>query len=321
MRWFLVVDAAAVFAGWWLFGRGWSLWWTLLVAATMLLPLWAFDRYRQVEKRDRVLACVMWLGAVWAGFLMSTGAAFLLRPSGLSASSLAGISFVLAAAVLLTFWFEKRRKKEWLCRAEPLNGAYIVFKRLFDICFAVVALALFLPIFVLIAAVVKLTSKGPAFYLQPRVGRGGEIFPMVKFRSMVANAEKLLESDPRLLQRYREDFKLRDDPRVTPLGRLLRKSSLDETPQLFNVLVGQMSIVGPRPVRPQELTKHKLWTNRYLALRPGITGMWQVNGRNDLPYWKRVVYNVYYCKHLSLWLDLKILAKTILVVVKREGVV
>ena len=221
---------------------------------------------------------------------------------------------------MLTFWFEKRRKKEWLCEAEPLNGVYVAFKRFFDICFAVVALALFLPIFVIIAAVVKLTSRGPAFYFQPRVGRGGEIFLMVKFRSMVANAEKLLQSDPNLMQRYREEFKLRDDPRITPLGRLLRKSSLDETPQLFNVLVGQMSMVGPRPVRPQELTKHKLWTNRYLRLRPGITGMWQVNGRNDLPYWKRVVYNVYYCRHLSFWLDLKILAKTILVVVKREGV-
>jgi len=321
MIWFLVVDAAALFAGWWLFGRGWSLWWSLLVGALMLLPLWAFDRYRQVERRDRTLACVMWLGAVWAGFLMSTGAAFLLRPSGLSASSLVGVSSTLLGSVLLTFWFEKKRKKEWLCRVEPQNGAYVAFKRFFDVCFALIILALLLPILVIIAALVKLTSRGPAFYFHPCAGRGGEIFSMVKFRSMVENAEKLLQSDPNLMQRYCEEFKLRDDPRITPLGRLLRKSSLDETPQLFNVLVGQMSMVGPRPVRPQELTKHRLWANRYLALRPGITGMWQVNGRNDLPYWKRVVYNVYYCKHLSFWLDLKILAKTILVVVKREGVV
>ncbi|GEM_PF-790534 len=321
MRWFLVVDAAALFAGWWLFGQGWRLWWTLLVGAAMLLSLWAFDRYREVERRDRVTACVMWLGAVWTGFLMSTGAAFLLRPSGLSPSNLAGFSSTLLGAVLLTFWFEKRRKKEWLCRAEPLSGVYVVFKRLFDIGVALAALALFLPISVLIAALVKLTSKGSAFYFHPCVGRGGEIFSMVKFRTMVADAEKLLESDPNLMQRYSEEFKLRDDPRITPLGRLLRKSSLDETPQLFNVLVGQMSMVGPRPVRPQELTKHKLWSNRYLALRPGITGMWQVNGRNDLPYWRRIVYNVYYCRHLSFWLDLKILAKTLLVVVKREGVV
>jgi len=316
-----VVDAAALFAGWWLFGRGWSLWWTLLVGAAMLLSLWAFDRYREVERRDRVIACVMWLGAVWAGFLMSTGAAFVLRPSGLSASSLVGFSAVLLGAVLLTFWFEKRCRKEWLCRAEPLSGVYIVFKRLFDIGVAVVALALFLPIAVFIAALVKLTSRGPAFYFQPRVGRGGEIFLMVKFRSMVENAEKLLESNPNLMRHYSEEFKLKEDPRITPLGHLLRKSSLDETPQLFNVLVGQMSMVGPRPVRPEELTKHRLWTSRYLALRPGITGMWQVNGRNNLPYWRRIVYNVYYCKHLSFWLDLKILAKTLLVVVRREGVV
>jgi len=192
-------------------------------------------------------------------------------------------------------------------------------KRLFDFVVSCVALIFLLPVFILIALLIRIDSPGPVFYYSRRYGRGGKIFKMFKFRSMVSNAEGLLEQ---LKDKNEVDgpiFKIKNDPRVTRMGRFLRKYSLDELPQLFNVFAGEMSLVGPRPLPISQIEKEDLRQLKRLEIRPGITGLWQVRGRSDISFEKLVKWDIWYINNWSFWLDINILFQTVPVVLKGRG--
>jgi lipopolysaccharide/colanic/teichoic acid biosynthesis glycosyltransferase len=196
-------------------------------------------------------------------------------------------------------------------------------KRAMDVAIAGAALLLALPVFVLIALAVR-ADGGAAFYAHPRVGRGGRLFGCLKFRSMVmdsqARLDALLAADPAARAEWEATRKLRHDPRVTRIGRFLRATSLDELPQLLNVLKGEMSIVGPRPVTQSELDRHYgAAAAHYLSVRPGITGLWQVSGRSETSYDQRVALDVAYVSQPSLVADLRILLRTPVAVLSRRG--
>jgi undecaprenyl-phosphate galactose phosphotransferase len=197
-------------------------------------------------------------------------------------------------------------------------------KRLFDLTLSVLMLPILLPTILIIGVLIKLDSRGPIFYTQERVGKNGKKFKVIKFRSMYTNAYELLkeflEKNPELRQEYETFRKLKNDPRVTKVGKFLRKTSLDELPQIFNVLKGEMSLVGPRPVTKEEIDKYyKDYAIYYYEVLPGITSLWQISGRSDTSYDERVELDVWYVKNWNLWLDIVILIKTIKVVLKREG--
>lgn len=192
-------------------------------------------------------------------------------------------------------------------------------KRVMDIFIAGVLLVAFVPVLIPVALLIALDSPGPVFYKRRVVGRGGRPFDALKLRTMVENGDHKLTDNDQLTERFNSNHKLKDDPRVTRIGRFLRKTSLDEFPQLINVIRGDMSLVGPRMISFPELEKFGRWQDRILEVKPGITGLWQVNGRSDLPYEERVRLNVYYINNRSLLLDLKILAKTIPAVMTARG--
>jgi lipopolysaccharide/colanic/teichoic acid biosynthesis glycosyltransferase len=193
-----------------------------------------------------------------------------------------------------------------------------VIKRTGDILFALAVLGVGAPAYLLLGVLVKLTSRGPVFYVQRRVGRDYRNFGCIKFRTMRRDADKLLSSllaeSPDLQEEFRNDFKLRNDPRITPLGKFLRRSSLDELPQFVNVLRGEMSVVGPRPIVRKELPRYGERMDEVLAVRPGLTGLWQVSGRNNLSYAERVKLDVRYARHRSFLMDMKIILRTIRVI-------
>ncbi len=203
-----------------------------------------------------------------------------------------------------------------------LPGARMA-KRTLDVVFVGIGGVALLPLVALIAAAIKLTSPGPVFYGQRRHGREGRAFTAWKFRSMVANASQVLEqhlkSDPKLRQEWKASQKLRHDPRITRVGRFLRRTTLDELPQLWNVLAGQMSLVGPRPIVADEIARYGGDFALYKKVTPGLTGMWQVSGRNLLSYEQRIGFDLYYVRNWSIWLDLHILARTVKTVLKGDG--
>lgn len=193
------------------------------------------------------------------------------------------------------------------------------WKRLEDIVGSLLALIVFSPVFLLIAIGIKLTSKGPVIFKQKRVGRGGKVFTFYKFRTMYVGAE---ERKKELLPFNEMDgpvFKMKKDPRVTPFGRFLRRTSLDELPQLWNVLKGDMTLVGPRPPTVDEVPKYAAWHRRRLDVTGGITGIWQVSGRNEVPFEEWMRMDARYIRKTSLWTDLKILIKTIWAVISGRG--
>lgn len=209
---------------------------------------------------------------------------------------------------------------------------YKITKRILDLVSATILLLIFSPILLLSAILIRLTSKGPVFADTPkRVGLGGKHFYAYKFRSMIPNAYELLKKDPRFAKAYKEqqeagNYKIMDDPRVTPVGRFLRKHSIDEIPQLLNVLRGEMSLVGPRPYYEEELAKQqrkypgtKELVKEVLTVKPGITGFWQVSGRSEVTFDKRIEMDAYYARRKSIWLDLLILLKTPWVMVSGKG--
>lgn len=206
----------------------------------------------------------------------------------------------------------------------PSEVKHIPTKRLFDIVFSFTALVLLSPMFFLIALCIYFTSPGKIIYGQTRIGRGGKPFTCYKFRSMYPDADKrlheILSLDPAKMREWQENFKLKDDPRVTPVGKFLRKTSLDELPQFWNVLLGDLSVVGPRPVVAKELqTFFGEKAEKILKVRPGVTGLWQVSGRSDTSYEKRVQLDELYIDNHSLWLDLTLIMKTIYCLVSRQG--
>ncbi|KGG20862.1 sugar transferase [Prochlorococcus marinus] len=188
-------------------------------------------------------------------------------------------------------------------------------KRIGDIIFSLIVLTLGSPIFILIAILVKLGSPGSVFYIQKRVGRNYREFGCIKFRTMYKDADdllpNLLEKYPLMRKEFEKDFKLRQDPRITKLGRFLRRSSLDELPQFFNVLKGEMSVVGPRPIVSNEIIKYSLFMEEVISVRPGLTGLWQVSGRNNLSYKKRVELDLFYARNRNFILDLEIIILTL----------
>lgn len=197
------------------------------------------------------------------------------------------------------------------------------FSRALDFALILLAAPYILLAFLLIGILIKLDSPGPVFYHQKRIGRFGRKFPVYKFRTMVANADQILkdylDNSPELKSQWLATQKLKQDPRVTRLGSVLRKLSLDELPQLWNIIIGDMSLVGPRPIVDAEVEKYGKCFELYIQVRPGLTGLWQVSGRNNTSYQYRVELDEYYVRNRSLKLDLQILWKTIFVVLSKEG--
>lgn len=193
-----------------------------------------------------------------------------------------------------------------------------IAKRAFDLTLSLIAMP---PMFLLmgvIALLIYLDNPGPIFFKQQRTGKGGQRFGIYKFRTMVTNAEELKQKYMHLNELTWPDFKITDDPRVTRIGRILRKTSLDEIPQLINVLLGDMSLVGPRPTS-FDVSTYSLWHTERLEVLPGITGLWQVSGRSDVDFDDRIALDVEYIENQSLWLDIKILYWTVASVFKQEG--
>lgn len=197
---------------------------------------------------------------------------------------------------------------------------YIKIKRVIDVILASVALILLSPLFAIIAIAIKIDSKGPVFFAHKRIGKNGKIIKLYKFRSMVINAEELIKSfTPEQMREYKENYKLTNDPRITKVGKFLRKTSLDELPQLINIINGDLSIIGPRPVVADELEKYGVNKDKFLSVTPGLTGYWAANGRSNTTYEQRMEMELYYIDNLSLKMDIKVFFKTILSVVKKEG--
>ncbi|MFV9510451.1 sugar transferase [Tepidibacillus sp. LV47] len=200
---------------------------------------------------------------------------------------------------------------------------YLLTKRIIDIFGSIIGLILLSPLLLVIAIIIKLEDpKGPVLFKQVRVGKDGKRFYIYKFRSMIVNAEEKLKADKELYQKYlRNNYKLEphEDPRITNIGQFLRKTSLDEIPQLINVLKGDMSLVGPRPVVVEELKEYGNRVNEFLSVKPGMTGYWAVSGRSSVDYPERVDLELFYVYNQSLSLDIKILLKTITSVLKRDG--
>ncbi len=195
--------------------------------------------------------------------------------------------------------------------------------RALDVAIALAALLFFMPFLILIAAIVFFSDFGPVVFAQTRIGRDGRPFRCYKFRSMAVNAqallEKLLFTDPVARAEWQADHKLRNDPRITPIGNFLRKSSVDELPQLFNVLKGDMSIVGPRPIVEAEVVRYKRYFEHYCRVRPGLTGLWQVSGRSDTTYRRRIACDVKYVRSQSVMTNIRIVLATIPSVLFRSG--
>jgi lipopolysaccharide/colanic/teichoic acid biosynthesis glycosyltransferase len=176
-----------------------------------------------------------------------------------------------------------------------------------------------MPVLLAIAVCIKVSSRGPILYKQKRLGRGGKLFWCFKFRTMVPDAESELAGRSDLLAQFLENYKIKDDPRVTPVGAVLRGTSLDELPQLWNVLKGDMSLIGPRPIVEPELRKYGVHASKLLTVKPGLGGIWQVSGRSDTTYADRVAMDMGYIESRSLGLDLKLLIQTTWVVLRRTG--
>ncbi len=211
---------------------------------------------------------------------------------------------------------------------------YDIIKRVIDVIGAIVLLTIFSPISLITAIAIKLTSPGPVFADTPRrVGKEGKLFYPFKFRSMIPNAYQLLKNDPRFKKFYKEQqtsgfYKIKEDPRITPVGRIIRKYSIDEIPQLVNVLKGEMSIVGPRPYYPEEIEKQqreysdkKHLFEEVLSVKPGITGYWQITGRSNVPFEKRIELDAYYARRRSILFDILILLKTPWAMISGKGAV
>ena len=215
-------------------------------------------------------------------------------------------------------------EEDWIKKFDPqkrllTGGAYLLAKRVMDLALVLTTIALWLPVNMAIALIILLTSPGePVVFKQLRTGRGGRRFNMYKFRTMVPNAEALKSNYAHLNELQWPDFKITNDPRITPIGRFLRKTSLDELPQLFNVLMGEMSLVGPRPTSFGAET-YKLWHTERLDVPPGLTGLWQIIGRAQLEFDDRLRLDIAYIERRSLWLDINILVRTILAVFNQRG--
>lgn len=214
------------------------------------------------------------------------------------------------------------QEKEISLISKKNHYLYLFLKRLFDIIVSGLSLIILSPIFLLIVILIRIDSKGKAFYKHKRIGKNGNPIHLYKFRSMYSDSNERLEKmlkDPEIRKEWEENFKLENDPRITKIGNILRKTSLDELPQLLNILRGDMSIVGPRPVIDSEIGKYGEDKEKFLSVTPGLTGWWACNGRSCTSYEDRKKLELYYVEHRSISLDLKIIFKTFISVIKRDG--
>lgn len=224
----------------------------------------------------------------------------------------------------LAWQAEKGLDVEWIFRIHPeeilfKGRTYSIIKRFLDLTVVLFSLPFLLPLMLCITCSIKILSPGgPAIFTQWRTGKGGKRFRMYKFRTMVPNAEELKSNLSDLNELQWPDFKITNDPRVTPLGRILRSTSFDELPQLLNVLKGEMSLVGPRPtsIVPENYTR---WQTKRFAVLPGITGLWQVTGRGSIEFDSRIRLDIAYIDHRCLWLDIQILLRTVTCVLSQKG--
>jgi lipopolysaccharide/colanic/teichoic acid biosynthesis glycosyltransferase len=200
-----------------------------------------------------------------------------------------------------------------------LTGVDEFLKYSLDIILTLPALIMLGPIMLLLALVIKLDSPGPIIHRRRVMGMNGVEFDAFKFRSMYKNGDEILEAHPELQDELKKNFKIKDDPRITPIGKILRKTSLDELPQLFNVLRREMSLVGPRIITPAEVEKYEKWDLNLMTVRPGITGLWQVSGRSDVTYEERVRLDMHYIRNWTIWLDIQLLFQTIPAVFRSRG--
>ena len=207
------------------------------------------------------------------------------------------------------------------CERKNVSSGYFVVKRLIDIVGSLVGLIILSPVFLIIGIMIKIEDpNGPIFYSHRRVGKNGNMIPVYKFRSMFQNADQMIKDfTPEQKKEFSENFKLKNDPRITKIGSFIRKTSLAELPKLLNVLKGEMTIVGPRPITLDELDKYGEYRSVYLSMDSGLTGMWQAYGRSDTSYEERVQLDVQYYQNQSLILDIKIVIGTIISVIKGKG--
>ena len=197
---------------------------------------------------------------------------------------------------------------------------YHLVKRMIDVVLSLFGLVLISPFVVIIAILIKIDSKGPVFFKHHRIGKNGKPFSMYKFRTMKDGAEAMINDfTPEQLEEWNENFKLKDDPRITRIGKFLRKTSLDELPQLINILRGDMSIVGPRPIIEVELEEYGNDKDEFLSIRPGLTGWWASNGRSEISYPERCSYELYYVRNESFWLDVKVMFLSVFSVFLHKG--
>ena len=203
----------------------------------------------------------------------------------------------------------KKKKKKYFKKY-----LYKIIKTIFDLFFSSIILIAGFPIFLIIALLIKFSSRGPIFFLQERIGKNKKTFNCIKFRTMHPEAEDLLENlitnNENLKKEFEETHKLKNDPRITKIGKFLRKTSLDEIPQFLNVIKMEMSIIGPRPIVKKEIQKYGKSYNKVISIKPGITGLWQVSGRNNLSYKRRVILDCLYVDNMSPLLDLRIIIRT-----------
>ena len=200
-----------------------------------------------------------------------------------------------------------------------LTGIDQVLKTILDYCLVIPALIVLSPLFLLVAIAIKLDSPGPVIYLRKVMGVNGKQFNAFKFRTMRQDSDEILAANPEWAEEYKANFKLKDDPRVTKLGQFLRKTSIDELPQLVNILRNEMSLVGPRMICPDELEKYNQWDINLLTIKPGLTGLWQVRGRSDVTYEERIRFDMYYIRNWNFWMDLQIIMQTVPSILLRRG--
>lgn len=208
-------------------------------------------------------------------------------------------------------------------KIKPKHKSYLIAKRLIDVVFALLGLIILSPIFLIVFVILKIDSPAsPAFFKQERVGRHGKPFAIYKFRSMVPNAEAILKADPELYQKYVDNgYKLpkKEDPRITSLGAFLRRSSIDELPQFWNMLRGDMSLVGPRPIVTEELKEYGDQVDLFLSVRPGALGLWQASGRSLIEYPERTKIELEYVANAGFWYDIGIVFRNVIAIFKSEG--
>lgn len=198
--------------------------------------------------------------------------------------------------------------------------AYLFAKRLFDVIFSVAALVLLAVPMALIILLIKIESPGPAIFVHNRFGKNGRPLPLLKFRSMHLNAEQMIEMfTPEQKEEWEQNFKLEDDPRITKIGSFLRRTSLDELPQFINILKGELSLVGPRPIVEEELERYGSEKEKFLSVTPGLTGYWQAYARSSCTYEQRMEMELYYVDHANFWWDIKIMLATVGAVLSRRG--